>query len=281
MIPPGTPLGAVQVAIPGAPVVGLVAPAGQTVHLAQLTGWWDPPGSSGSNTQKVNDHGAWLGPAYYGARVIGVMARIDGFSPGDSMAVAQQLIRAVAVDTMTTLSVTDEAETLSAQVRQEGDPLLGRAGNRVTVSLSLLAPDSRRYGSLSTIRTGLPITTGGLSLPLVLPVSLSATTATGILTVTNVGDIDSYPAFTVSGPCAPFTIADAYGRQLAYAGTVPDGRQLIIDTAARTALLDGVANRVVTGTWLRLIPGVNQFVFRAASYDPASQLSITYRSARR
>lgn len=274
------PLGPIQVTLGGF-TVGETRDNGARVHLAQLTGWWDPAASTGAATQRANDHGAWIGPAYYGPRILGVLARIDGTSPADSMTIAGLLLRAVPLDQLAEVSVKDEAETLTARVRQEGDPLLDRKGNRVTVSLSLLAPDPRRYGPPATADTGLAATTGGLSLPIVLPVSLGATASAGTLTVTNAGDMDSYPVFTVTGPCAPFTVSDAAGRQLAYADTVPAGRTLVIDTALRSALLDGIANRVVTGTWLRLTPGINQFSFKASSYDAASRLAIAYRSARR
>lgn len=282
MIPAGTLLGAVQVAIPGAPVIGQVDPSGRLVNLGKLDGWWDAPPSTGTITQKVNDSGAFIGPAYYGPRVMAVEARIDGFNPGDSMLTAQQILRAVSVDALFAISVTDEAETLTAQVRQEGDPLLARKGNRVVVNLSLIAPDPRRYGAAVTASTGLPTTTGGLVLPFTLPVSLNATSATGTITAVNTGDITSFPMFIASGPIAgPWSISDGAGRVLTSQDTIPAGRTMVIDTGKRTALLDGVANRVMTGTWPLLAPGANQYRFTAASYDPASQLSITYKSARR
>lgn len=282
MIPPGTPLGAVQVALPGAPVIGLVAPGGQHVKLGKLEGWWDPAASSGTATQKVNAHGAFLGPAFYAPRVVQAEARIDGFSPGDSMALARQILTALEVSSLVTLSVTDEDTTLTADVRQEGDPLLARSGNRVIVSLSMLAPDPLRYGPWLSGSTNLPRSLGGFTLPITLPVSTGASTASGAVTAFNDGDTDSDPIFTVWGPTPTgATITDENGRQLYIPEAVSAGRQLIIDTRNRTALLDGVANRVVTGTWPVLRPGINHFRFNASAYDAGAQLTVSYRSARR
>lgn len=282
MIPAGTPLGAVQVELSGAPTIGEVAPGGQHIHLGKLDGWWDAPGSSGQVTQKVNDHGAFLGPAYYGPRVIQAEARIDGFSPGDSMALAREIASSLQVGILNRLYVTDEDGTLTADVRQEGDPILVRNGNRVILSLSMLAPDPRRYGATQQVSTGLPASTGGFTLPITLPVSTGGNTVSGVVSVFNDGDLDSNPIFLVEGPLPNgFTITDQAGRQLNYAEEVPAARVVLIDTGKRTALLDGIATRVVTGSWPLVRPGANQFRFSASTYDVAAQMTISFRSARR
>lgn len=280
MIPAGTPLGAVQVRLGAGPVVGLVAEEGQHVHLGKLEGWWDAPATSGQITQKVNDHGAFPGPAYYGPRVVIAEARIDGFTPADSMAVARKLLTQLEVGTFTDLEVTDEAGALTARVRQEGDPILIRTGNRVVVSLSMLAPDPRRYGPEHTESTGMSASLGGFTLPITLPVATGAVSVSGAITVTNEGDMDSPPVFVVWGPTpAGATITDQTGRELYVPEAVSAGRRLVIDVAARTALLDGVSSRVVAGTWPMLSPGVNQFHFNASTYNANALLSLIYRSA--
>lgn len=282
MIAPGTPLGAVQVAFPGAPVIGQVAEGGQHVKLGKLDGWWDSPASTGTVTQKVNGHGAFLGPAFYTPRVVQMQARIDGFGAADSMATARQIMEAISLDALSEVAVTDEAGTLYANVRQEGDPLLARSGNRVTVSLSVLAPDPRRYGPWQQASTGLPIASGGFSLPVTLPIVMTGTGAAGALALVNDGDVDAPLLLTVSGPCPPFAISDQDGRQLVYSGeALAAGRTLVIDTENRTALLDGVANRVVTGSWPLLRPGLNTIQFTASAYDAGALLTVSYRSARR
>lgn len=281
-IPVGTLLGGAQVSLPGAPVIGQVAPEGQLVHLGKLEGWWDGPPAVSSITQKANDHGVFLGPGYYGGRIINCEARIDGWSPGDSLRLARDLMDSLSVDYLTRLSVTDELGTLTAEVRQEGDPILVRSGNRMILSLSMIAPDPRRYGPQQEGLTGLPVSTGGFTLPITLPVSTGASTVSGAISAFNEGDLESNPVFVVRGPVpAGATITDQTGRQLRIADALQDGRMLYIDTARRTALLDGVANRPVTGTWPVLRPGANEYRFNASAYDAGAQLAVYYRSARR
>lgn len=280
MIPAGTDLGAVQVELVGAPVIGRVAPGGQHVKLGKLEGWWDSPATTGTVTQKVNGHGAFLGPAFYGPRILNAEARVDGFGPGDSLAVARQIVSALSVDVLNRLYVTDELGTLQTDVRQEGDPVLVRSGNRMIVSLSMIAPDPRRYGSLNAVSTGLPVSMGGFTLPITLPVSTGGTSVDGTLFATNEGDIETPGVFIVLGPVpAGTTITAQDGSQLVLMDAVDAGRQLVIDTGARTSLLDGVAHRTVTGTWPIIRPGVNQFLFNASAYAAGAQLSLTYRSA--
>lgn len=282
MIPVGTPLGAVQVSLPGSPVAGLVDSIGRQIHLGKLEGRWDSPASSGQATQKVNDHGAFLSPAYYQPRIINWETRIDGFSPADSLKVARQLMASVPLDAPQTLTVVDgDLGALTAAVRQEGDPVLVRQGYRMVVSLSLIAPDPRRYGPTYTASTGLPQSIGGFVLPIVLPVSTGGSTVSGAVNIFNDGDMDSNPVFTITGPVPNWTITDSGGRQLASAEAVQAGRKLIIDTGARTVLLDGTATRVATGTWPVLRPGANEFRFNSTAYDAGAQLDVTYRSARR
>lgn len=261
MIPRGTPLGGVQVALAGAPVIGQVDDAGRLINLGQLTGWWDSAATSGTSTQRVNDHGVFIGPAFYGSRIIGVEARIDGLNPGDSMATAERLIEAVSLDALGLITVTDENRTLSALVRQEGDPLLARSGNRVTVSLSLLAPDPRRYGEIQFA-----------SVPLVADTQ-------NIVHAVNDGNIASCPLFVIDGECQVDSLFDDLGRQLSYPDVdVPVSESLVVDTDLRTALLDGEF-AVVVGTWPRLEPGSNVFSLNTLDCSPGSLLTVAYRSA--
>jgi hypothetical protein len=90
----------------------------------------------------------------------------------------------------------------------------------------------------------------------------------------------THPTFTVVGPSPRFSITHrATGRTLSFAEPVAVGRSLTIDTDRRTALLDGTASRVVTGTWFDYEPGVNEVAFSAPTYDSSALLVSTHRSA--
>ncbi len=166
-------------------------------------------------------------------------------------------------------------------VRQEGEFNVEGTQTVTRFSLSLLAPDPRKYAvDVTSAETALPSSAGGLSLPLSLPVSVGATVTAGVLTVTNRGNTAAPAVLTVVGPCPPFTITRrGSGESLRFTEALPAGRTLVIDTYRNRALLDGTALRVLSGSWFNLAPGVNEIAFSASSYDPAARLRIESRSA--
>jgi hypothetical protein len=168
-------------------------------------------------------------------------------------------------------------------VRQDGDPLVDRLDGWARFSLSLIASDPRRYGTEEvSATTGLPQTSGGLSLPITLPITIGATVSSGRVSVTNAGNMATRPTLTVTGPSPAFSITHiGSGKRLASFEAVPAGRSLVLDADRRIALLDGTALRVVTGSWFDLDPGVNEIAFAAASYDPDASMTVSFRSAYR
>lgn len=249
--------------------------------LESLKGWSDAPPSTGSTEQRVADHGGWNSAAYYGPRVVEVEGSLIASDwTGASLAI-DRLMSAIPLSDTDWLYVDEGARQLQALVRQEGDPMVERRGGWARFSVSLIAADPRRYGvDEVTASTGLPETTGGLSLPVSLPISIGATVSSGRVSVTNEGNMSTRPTFVIAGPCPAFSITHVgSGRRLASFEAVPDGRSLVLDADRRLALLDGTALRVVTGTWFDLEPGVNEVAFTAAAYDPAARLDVTFRSA--
>lgn len=278
---PGMLLHDGQVAL-GDVTLGATDEYGVEWFLEALVGWFDSPGSTGATEQRASDHGGWLSPAFYTPRVIGIEGTLLAGSWANASLALDRLMGAVPLTVPATMYVAESDDrTLQADVRQEGDPLVTRLDGWARFSLSLLAPDPRRYSTeLTTAQTGLPVTTGGLSLPLTLPLTVGATVASGVLTVTNAGNMSARPTFTVYGPSPAFSITHlGTGKTLRFADPIAAGRTLTIDTDKRRALLDGTASRVVTGTWFDYAPGVNQVAFASATYDPAALLVSQSRSA--
>lgn len=280
--PTGTSLGAAVSVTLGAVTLGVTDDYGVRWILQDVKGWSDPPSSTGEVPQRAADHGGWASPAYYAPRVI----EIEGSLVADSWAIASdaltRLWAAIPLQATDWLYVTEGSRTLCALVRQDGDPLVERQGGWARFSLSLEAPDPRRYdANETTANTGLPATTGGMALPLALPLTIGATIAAGVLSVTNDGNMGTRPTFTVAGPVAAgATITHrGTGKVLRIPDGVPAGRKLTIDTDRRRALLDGTAARVVTGTWFEYAPGVNEVAFSAPSYNSGALLTSTHRSA--
>lgn len=248
--------------------------------LEAITGWSDAPPSTGTVDQRSADHGGWAGQAFYAPRAIELTGAIVAADWATCGAAIDQLMAAIPLGMTDWLVVDEGYRSLQALVRQDGDPIIARSDGWARFSISLVAPDPRRYSSTQvTASTGLPVTSGGLSLPITLPLVIGATTASGRLVVTNDGNMPTRPVFAVAGPCPPFAISHGSGRRLAAPEAVGAGRTLYIDVDKRMALLDGTALRIITGSWFDLDPGVNEIQFSAATFDASAQMTISYRSA--
>lgn len=281
---PGNPGAAVhdkKWATLGGVTLGRVDAFGVLWILEDLVGW-DTVGTTGQTEQRAADHGGWINPAYYTARLIEITGSLIANDEESATAALSRLSTAIPLSTLDTFTVDEGFRSLQAAVRQEGDPIFASSRGKARFSLSLTAPDPRRYGTvLISASTGLPITTGGLSLPITLPVSIGATVSSGVLSVTNDGDFPTAPVFKITGPCPPgatITLVST-GATLRFAEAIPAGRQLVIDTATQTALLDGIAPRTVTGTWFSYPPGPNDVAFSASSFDPDALLTSEHRAA--
>lgn len=253
--------------------------------LRRLDGWWDGWESESQLTRRSAAHGAWPNLAWAGPRLVQVDGVFDAGTWDAATLAWERLMVAVPTSDLTVMTVfTGEGGVpiQQAQVRQGGKPTMSRTKGIVEFTVALIAPDPRRYSVTEvTASTGLPVTTGGMVLPLVLPLAINATAASGILTVVNDGNIDAPVTLVVAGPSpASASITNVTtGQRIAIPEALTAGRTLVLNSDTRTALLDGVSLRTVTGTWFDLAPGPNQIAFTAPSYDAAAQLTVRYRHA--
>lgn len=145
-----------------------------------------------------------------------------------------------------TLLVAEPHLTRHATVRRDQRTPAAKVSPFVaTWMFQLIADDPRRYRPAQVVSTGLPSSGGGLVFPLFQTTGLlefGAPGASGQVTLLNPGSADAFPSFTITGPVlGGVVITDiASGRQIVYAGDVPDAAVLlIIDTAFGRATLNG------------------------------------------
>lgn len=279
---PGRLLEGDRYAVLGGLTFGAVNDAGVRVYLAGTKGWYDGPASTGEVTQRDNDHGGWPGPAFMAPRVIELLLRLRGSSWSHLNATIEDIIGAAPLQGLDQLSMHDNGTTRVAWVRQEGEPVVVRGGAGAEVSLSLIAPDPRKYGAdVETASTGLPQTTGGIVLPRSLPYTIDATVSSGVLVTNNAGTAATRPTLKLYGPTPADTRIThrGSGRTLRIPDAVDAGRVLVLDVDNRRALLDGTALRRVTGAWFDYAPGDNEVALSAPSYDPDALLVSEHRSA--
>lgn len=277
---PGEPLGAVRVTL-GEVTFGQTDDYGVEWILTNLRGWFELPGSTGEMEQRASDHGGWPSPSYTTPRLIEVEGHAQG--PWEALSAAlDRLNAAISVSRMAPVAVMDrDGTTRQADVRQGGDPLFARNPASVNVSLSLVAPDPRKYATtVTTAETGLPQTSGGIVLPRSLPYTINATVDSGVLVAHNAGNMSTRPTLRVYGPAPEVRITHRNsGRTLVTHEAVAAGRFLELDTDRKLALLDGTAARLVTGSWFEYEPGDNEVAVTASTYDAGTRLWSQHRSA--
>jgi hypothetical protein len=251
--------------------------------LTKLDGWFDGWDGSGGVDQRSYADGAWVSPQYAGPRVIHVDGRFEAPSWDAATRAWDRLLAQLPFRQLATLRVSTGEGTLPEQtalVRQHQKPVLTRRDNRANFSLSLLAPDPRRYDSTSrSVSLVLPVLTGGIAPPLTPPLTITGSTSTSQATLVNDGNVPTYPTLVIVGPCPPATIVNlSTGEARRVLDPVPAGQSLVVDELNGTATVQGQARRVL-GTPVGLRPGVNEIAFSADGYEADAQLLISYRSA--
>lgn len=247
---------------------------------------WDSADVRTQYSERQADHGAWAGPAYLAARAITLTGKIVAPSlPALDTAMDQLGTAAALTDTLLTV-----AETVPRQcvVRRSGRLLMKLENDRIAAySVLLTAADPRRYSTtLQSQSTALPVSSGGITLPITLPLTITAGATSGTITLTNSGSIATRPTFTIAGPVTSPVIlvqyADSTVKQLAYSDTLVTGDSLVIDTDARTVTLNGTVSRrrYLSGSWPEIPPGQSVTVqWVASAPSPTALLTGTCRSA--
>lgn len=282
---PGTVLDGLGATL-GSVRLGAVDDAGVAWRLQTLEGW-DSPDIRADFADREGDHGAWPSPVYLGARPITLGGTIVAPSRS-ALETAMEQLRAAAGLTDTVLTVW-ESVPKQAVVRRSGKPLMQYVTDTTaTYSVMVTAADPRRYGTVLESRTtGMPATSGGLSFPATVPLTLSATGGPGQVTAVNAGTFETRPVLLLAGPVTAPVVsalyADGSQRQLLYSQDLGDGDVLTIDTDTRSVLLGGVSRRrfmTVSGPW-PVIPA-NQsvtYLFKSTPYSATATLTVQWRSA--
>jgi hypothetical protein len=249
---------------------------------------WDSPEVRSEFTDREADHGAWASPVYLGSRPITLGGTIDAPSRS-ALENAFDQLRAAAGLTDTVITVW-ESTPKQATVRRSGKPLMQYVTDtKATWSVMVTAADPRRYGtSLQSGTTMLPSTTGGLTLPIVLPLTIAATTVSGQVDAANAGTFSTRPVLVIDGPVvAPQVLAampDGSVKLLNYSQDLASGEQLAIDTDAHSVILNGTTSRrrflaLPTG-WPDIPAGQTvSFKFQSTAYNATAMLTVRWRSA--
>lgn len=282
----GNTLGGLRVDLGSVPLGG-VDGAGVAWSLMDMEGW-DSAEVRSEMQLREGDHGAWASKVYLGERPLTLTGTITAPDLG-VLDDAMERLRSAAALEDTTL-VVYESTPKQCTVRRSGKPLIRYTSDRIAAySVLVTAADPRRYSTvLQQDATGLPSTTGGLTVPFSVPYTLSATTVPGQVDAFNEGTFETRPTFTITGPVSQPAIfaqmPDGSVKTLTCSFDLADGDHLVIDTDSHAVTLNGNVSRrrfITTPQGWPTIPASASvsYQFRAAAYSAPALLSVEWRSA--
>lgn len=265
-------------------LVPVVDSNGCAWYLKDSKGWSGSPAPRATPVDREQSDGVFDGPAWQPGRQITLEGTV--LCPSNAaMHLAADVASGILVagSRTGTLTVTEPALTRQAVVRRDAETLFDFAGwNAATFSLILYAPDSTRYSStLHSGTTGIYQTSAGRGYPLAFPRAYGGSGTAGIVTVTNAGNLTTYPIITInagSGTMVNPSVTAFGGLTLTFTQTLNAGDSLVIDTGQRSVLLNTAARAwpLTTGT-LGCPPGSTQLLFNAFSANPTATMSVTWR----
>lgn len=252
----------------------------------QVQGW----GSSGSTINvvpKPRAAGGWAGLAYASPRFLTVSGTVYAPNPAALNTALDQLYAAVSLDD-TVFTVTDASMARSLTVRRNGVVEPTRKSNLVAdFAFQVVAVDPRKVGASLTGFSGLPSSSGGLTIPYTIPYTINSTVVSGSVSLTNPGNDSGPVTLRIDGPCSGPVITHASSSttaQLVFAATLTlgAGEWLTVNMDARTALANDQASRssyITSRGWSSFDPGVNTWYFTASTYDPSARLTVNGKPA--
>lgn len=245
---------------------------------------WLSLASTGEVTPRTARNGGWRNRALYAPKGLTLRGSVVTTLPnvGDEI---DRLAAAIPLDVPEPLTVYGvNADDRLMFVRQEGTPDVSIVSPyEATYSIGLVAPDPLKYGAIEKVAsTNLPSSTGGLTVPFTVPLSVDSVTVSGSATVENNGNLPSPPRVIVYGPVTDARLTNiATGETLFVNLTIEEGEYVDLDFATHTAYLNGTASRrgYISGTWFTLQPGVTEIAFNSPTYSATASAQIVWRDA--
>lgn len=247
--------------------------------LDRFTGW-GAPGGTLTAKQRARAAGAWAGLSYSKQRTLVLGGVCTAPSQEAASAALDRLIDECSLDDVT-LTVSEAGRLRWCTVRRDGEVIPSWINSRqFRWSVQLVALDPRKMSAPLTGSTGLPSSTGGLTIPFTVPFAINSTVVSGQVNLTNPGNETGPVLMRIDGPCVgPVVTHVGSGLRLVFASslTLGAGEFLLIDMEAQTVLAQGQSSRsmwVTSRGWSGFEPGLNTWSFAAAS-GTSGTLTVT------
>ena len=307
-----------MVSVPGHIQFGdeLLLGPGTPYGWQQITGWEESPAWDSGTVPRADAHGAYPG---------GLLAQPRTFTIEGLVIRTERGAMGAAVRALSGATVPGDVELPLVVQLDDSPPLLSFArcirrtvpvgtggyalGLVLDGALQWEATDPRRYELVEQrVEAGLPRAEPGLDWHvdvtdpndeggdpvlveggLVWPLDFGTPGSTGALVAVNSGDAPTHPVVVFRGPVELPSLTNVdTGGVIEYDLALAPGDELLVDTAAGTAVLNGsasglytITNRSTPEQTFTLAPGTTNLLFRAApgSSDPAAACVVRWRSA--
>lgn len=252
--------------------------------VSDLEGW-QVASSTGAVTQRSAARGGWRNGAQLAPKGYTLVGSVYT-DRGDVPDLLDQLLSNIALDVPDALTVygVHNGQDRLTYVRQEGDAVTQIvSATEGTFAIGLVAPDPLKYSIEEHIASAkLPVTTGGLTVPITVPFSIDAVTVSGVVAVSNDGNYPVSPRILIYGPVDTPKVTNLdTGEILQVNLTLAPGEWIDLDLDRHTAMLNGTSSRrgYVTGQWFSLTPGDNLIAFNAPTYNASAEIQVVWRDA--
>lgn len=224
-------------------------PAGGWIYdNATLDAWYELPAVDSKISKRPNAHGSYgLGQIFAKEHKPIVAGQFYGASSIEALVARNRLNALFSDGTSITMRVTDELGATTREVwLLEASSTFRYDFSHFPFDLSLVAPDPRRYGPMTSDSEGMPAASGGLlwdlgTAPSGLFFDWGAEGSLGQVSFTNTGSATTFPRIEVGGAgsfAAGFRITEVEtGRELTFERATNDGEVIVFDSRTQRATL--------------------------------------------
>lgn len=263
----------------GGVTFGQTDPYGVELYFLAIEGWGSPS-STLQMTQKANADGGFASPAFLQARVFTVTVALVASTRPELVAAIDRCVAAGSLNVQP-ITVTNGGAIRFALAQRQGEVLVKETSDiSVELTFQFAASSPRKYAATLTATTGLPSSSGGLTVPFTVPFAINSSVVTGQCSLTNPGNAVGPVTLRIDGPVTgPVITHVGTGATLVFASsyTLLPGNWLTIDMDAHTVLENDQADRatfVTSRGWFGFEPGVNTCTFAAESYSSTAKLTF-------
>lgn len=209
----------------------------------RLDGWYGIDGVDLGFSRRPNAPGAFAPvKTFPDARTISIEGDYFGADRAAALRMREDLAALYNEGRPVVMTVADDLRTTSRIVYVDTVDFPWTIHPEFEYTIDVKAPDPRRYGDVVISSTGLAAPGTGLSWPIVWPVNWGTIGESGRANAANAGNAETISKYVVSNGEMPdgFDLVNvATGERLSYLGPVTVGTVVTLDTATRSALING------------------------------------------